>query len=78
MTPNRMTEHQSELIENLMEENVRLHQEIDELNYKLTVSSVSYLRTIQNCWMMSNRNFRISIILSVLLIIETVYILWVK
>ena len=77
MAPSRMIDEQRELIESLISENARLHQQIDEMTDNHRHSTISYLHNIGICFTVSNRNFRISMILSILLIIETIYILWV-
>lgn len=76
MSPSRMNEHQAELIDGLMEENERLHQQIDEMDYRHKLTTVSYLKSHGILVEIGGRNFRISMVLSILLVIETIYIIW--
>lgn len=76
MAPSRVTDEQRQLIENLMEENERLHTQIDMLEYSHKTMKIKFLNSIGNCFQIGERNFKVSMILSILLIIETIYILW--
>ena len=77
MSPSKMIDNQSELIDDLLEGNRKLAEENEELvnivNFVASTSRV-HLEILEH---LANRNFRVCMILSFMLFLETIYILWV-